>query len=361
MNELKPTALFRLHQELVAKMTGFAGYAMPLQYTGIIREHLHCRSQAGLFDISHMGQCRISGAAAGQALDGLTPGGITQLAVGRQKYTVLTNSEGGVIDDIIVSRLDDGYALIVNAACKEKDFQHLRQHLPADCLLEVDEAAALLALQGPAAVQVLQRFAPQTAVLGFMHTGCFDIGGVICQISRSGYTGEDGFEISLPEAEAEKLARLLLAEPEVAPIGLGARDTLRLEAGLCLYGHELNDKISPIEAGLRWICKKHHAGFPGAEAIRRQISQGPARIRVGLLVLGKIPVREGAVISDGQGREIGYVTSGAYAPSLQRPVAMALLENQCAAIGSELFANVRGQQLAVQVTSLPFVPHRYHR
>ncbi|MDX8126042.1 glycine cleavage system aminomethyltransferase GcvT [Methylomonas sp. OY6] len=361
MNSSKQTPLYDLHRQLGAKMTTFAGYQMPVQYNnGIIHEHLHCRSQAGFFDISHMGQCRVTGEHAAEALEKLTPGGIVDLKCGAQKYTVLTNADGGVIDDIIVTRIESGLSLIVNAGCKDKDFAYLRSQLPADCVFEALAELALFALQGPAAAAVLAKFAPQTGELKFMQACATEIAGTLCHISRSGYTGEDGFEISLPQADAERIARLLLAEQGVEPIGLGARDTLRLEAGLCLYGHELNESITPIEAGLQWIFKKGHSDFPGAEKILQQRQDGAERVRVGLTVDGRIPVRDGCEIVH-QDQPIGTVTSGSFSPSLNRPVAMALLARRFAEPGTGLTALVRNSAISVTVTSLPFVPHRYRR
>jgi len=360
--DMKRTPLYELHQERGAKMTAFAGYAMPVQYrNGIIHEHLHCRTQAGFFDISHMGQCRLLGENAAAALEKLTPGGIVDLAIGQQKYTVLTNSDAGIIDDIIVTRIDQGVGIVVNAGCKEKDFAYLRQQLSAVCQFDECTDLALLALQGPSAATILEKWAPAVAGLGFMHACSTQIDGVDCTISRCGYTGEDGFEISLPQASAEHIASLLLAEPDVEPIGLGARDTLRLEAGLCLYGHELNETITPVEANLKWIFKKGHSDFPGAEKVLQQMKQGPERVRVGLMVYGKIPVREGAVISDAENKPVGHVTSGSFSPSLSQPVAMAMIEPAFAQIGTGLFATVRDKRIAVTVVRLPFVPHRYYR
>ncbi|AEG00583.1 glycine cleavage system aminomethyltransferase GcvT [Methylomonas methanica] len=361
MADLMKTPLYGLHLELGAKMTAFAGYAMPLHYAnGIIREHLHCRSQAGLFDISHMGQCLILGERAAEVLENLTPGGIVELAIGAQKYTVLTNPAGGVIDDIIVARIDRGLSLIVNAGCKDKDYAYLAQRLPDNCVLQIRPELALLALQGPEAAVVMNRFSAEAVALDFMQTCRTRIDGIDCRISRSGYTGEDGFEISVRQTDAETIARLLLAEPCVEPIGLGARDTLRLEAGLCLYGHELSETISPLQAGLKWLFKKGHADFPGATKILSELD-GVPQTRVGLLVVGKIPVREGCAVTDEQGQQQGIVTSGSFSPSLQRPVAMALIHSDMAKIGKNLFAQVRGQSIAVTVAHLPFVPHRYHR
>ncbi|ATG89313.1 glycine cleavage system aminomethyltransferase GcvT [Methylomonas koyamae] len=362
MTNLKLTPLAALHRDLGAKMTAFAGYQMPVQYkNGIIHEHLHCRSQAGFFDISHMGQCRIFGDRAAAALDKLTPGGIAELALGQQKYTVLTNAAGGVIDDIIVTRVTDGVGIIVNAGCKDKDFAYLRERLPADCRFEAFTDRALLALQGPGAAAVMAKFSGEAAALNFLQVCETSVAGVTCSVSRSGYTGEDGFEISLPAADAERVAKLLLAEDGVEPIGLGARDTLRLEAGLCLYGHELNETITPIEAGLNWIFKKGHTDFPGAETILAQRQNAAGRRRVGLLVEGKIPVRDGAILLDSAGREVGIVTSGSFSPTLNRPIAMALIDRALTAAGTRLNAVVRNSAIELTVCPLPFVPHRYHK
>lgn len=356
---LKMLPLNAVHLELGAKMAPFAGYAMPLHYdTGIIREHLHCRSHAGFFDISHMGQFSVAGDEAAAALERLTPTDITSLRPGMQKYTVLTLNNGGVLDDIIVSRTASGLFIIVNAACKDKDFDYLRQHLPG--LTDLKDRA-LFALQGPAAESVISTFSPTAASLKFMQSAATELDGMTCFISRSGYTGEDGFEISVAMADAERLARLLLAQDQVAPIGLGARDTLRLEAGLCLYGHELNEAITPVEAGLAWIIKKGHDRFPGAGKILAQLQNGTEHIRAGLIVEGKTPIREGAALSNDQGHSVGHVTSGSFAPSLGKPIALARVDKAYAVVGTRLFAEVRGRPLALSVIGLPFVPHRYHR
>lgn len=359
---LKQTPIYSLHLELGAKMVPFAGYQMPVQYPkGIIHEHLHCRTHAGFFDISHMGQCLILGDTAADELEELTPGNITGLKPGEQKYTVLTNDEGGIIDDIIVTRLNAGLMIVVNAACKDKDFEHLKRHLSGRCDFIEQSDLALLALQGPAAATVMRKLSAPAADLSFMQAMEADINGIPCHISRSGYTGEDGFEISLANEQAEALARLLLAEEEVEPIGLGARDTLRLEAGLCLYGHELTESITPVEAGLKWTFKKGHDQFPGTGKILGQLQQGSDTIRCGLLASGKIPVREGCIITNHEGVAVGRVTSGSFSPSLGQPIAMALLDRDAARLGTGLYAKVRDRQIAVTVSQLPFVPHRYHR
>ena len=291
---LKQTPLYDLHLELGAKMVPFAGYQMPLQYSkGIIHEHLHCRSHAGFFDISHMGQCLILGDGAASELEQLTPSDITGLKSGAQKYTVLTNNDGGIIDDIIITRIDSGLMIIVNAACKDKDFTYLKSHLSGHCDFKELPDHALFAIQGPAAATVMRKYSADAAGLSFMQACETEINGIPCNISRSGYTGEDGFEISVANQYAEQLACLLLAEDEVEAIGLGARDTLRLEAGLSLYGHELNESITPVEAGLQWVIKKGHDQFPGADKILNQLQHGSKKIRTGLVVESKIPVRDG--------------------------------------------------------------------
>ena len=354
---LKQTPLYNFHLELSAKMVGFGGYLMPIQYKlGIIQEHLHCRNHAGLFDISHMGQCLILGESAAAELEKLTPSIFSTLKLGQQKYSVLTNVDGGIIDDIMVTRIDGGLMLIVNAGCKDKDFVHLKSQLSPRCEFQELPDHALCALQGVKAATIMQKFSPAAAELRFMHACHTDINGIPCHISRSGYTGEDGFEISVTNQHAETLARLLLAEEEVEAIGLGARDTLRLEAGLCLYGHELNETITPVEAGLNWVIKQT-SGFLGADKMKTPFE----KIRAGLLVESKIPVRDGSVISDSNDNNVGYVTSGSFSPSLGKPIAMALLNRDSASIGNTLYASVREQKVAVTVTRLPFIPHRYLR
>jgi aminomethyltransferase len=359
---LKHTSLYPLHLELGAKMAPFAGYEMPIHYAGgILHEHRHCRSQAGLFDISHMGQCLIPGDSAADELERLTPGGIAELIPGQMKYTVLTNDQGGIVDDIIVIRRQEGLMLIVNAACAGKDYRHLRERLSDRCRLRELPEQALLALQGPRAAAVMRKYSADAADLTFMHAVKTELNGFECLVSRSGYTGEDGFEISLENRHAERLARELLAETEVDPVGLGARDTLRLEAGLCLYGHELDEKITPVEAGLQWLIKKGHRDFPGAGKIYRQLEQGTEQKRVGLAVEGKIPVREGGRLKDENGFDVGRVTSGGFAPSLDRSIAMAFVRSDLAVPGVVLHAKVRSHQIALTVTRLPFISLRYRR
>jgi len=343
-------------------MTNFAGYQLPIHYpNGIIKEHLHCRSQAGFFDISHMGQCLILGDMAASELERLTPSDITGLKPSQQKYTVLTNNEGGIIDDIIVTRLESGLRIIVNAACKDKDFNYLASQLSDRCQFVELADQALIALQGPKAKAIIIKFSAIAAKLPFMTACETELNNIKCTISRSGYTGEDGFEISLCNKDAEALAHVLLTEPEVMAAGLGARDTLRLEAGLCLYGHELTESITPVEAGLAWLIKKGHNNFPGSQIIDRQLQQGSEKKRVGLVMDSKVPVREGSAVYNVNNDIIGHVTSGSYAPSLDRPVAMAMLDRDYSILGTRLYAKVREQQVAITVSQLPFIPHRYHR
>ena len=367
------TPLHALHLELGARMVPFAGYDMPVQYPlGVMKEHLHTREQAGLFDVSHMGQILLTGAGAAKALETLVPVDIIDLPVGMQRYAMFTNEQGGILDDLMVANLgNDRLFLVVNAACKAQDLAHLRKHLGAHCEIQpLFEERALLALQGPAAVNVLQRLAPDVAKMTFMQFEPVTLLGAACYVSRSGYTGEDGFEISVPTAHAEKLARALLAEPEVQAIGLGARDSLRLEAGLCLYGHDMNEKTTPIEASLLWAISKARradgpraGGFPGADTIfaQQQQQQGVARKRVGLLPQERTPVREGAEVVDAQGNVIGTVCSGGFGPTLGAPLAMAYLDSAFTPIDTEVWAIVRGKRVPMKVSKLPFVAQRYYR
>ncbi|MCO7505240.1 MULTISPECIES: glycine cleavage system aminomethyltransferase GcvT [unclassified Pseudomonas] len=368
---LLQTPLHALHLELGARMVPFAGYDMPVQYPlGVLKEHLHTREQAGLFDVSHMGQIRLVGADAAKALETLVPVDIIDLPVGMQRYAMFTNEQGGILDDLMVANLgNDELFLVVNAACKDQDLAHLRQHIGTLCQVQpLFEERALLALQGPAAVKVLQRLAPEVADMTFMQFKPVVLLGVDCYVSRSGYTGEDGFEISVPSASAEALARHLLAEPEVAAIGLGARDSLRLEAGLCLYGHDMNAHTTPIEASLLWAISKvrradgsRAGGFPGAAAIFAQQHSGVARKRVGLLPQERTPVREGAEIVDEAGTVVGSICSGGFGPTLGAPVAMGYVDQAHAALDTPLWAIVRGKRVAMKVSKMPFVAQRYYR
>ncbi|AMP00273.1 glycine cleavage system T protein [Collimonas arenae] len=363
------TALHQLHLELGAKMVPFAGYDMPLQYpSGILKEHNHTRSQAGLFDVSHMGQLRLSGPDAAAALESLVPVDIVDLPLNTQRYALFTNPEGGILDDLMVANGGDHLFLVVNAACKQQDTAHLRQHLAGKCQIEELTDRSLLALQGPAAAAVMARLAPSTAKMIFMQTAKVTLAGAECFISRSGYTGEDGFEISVPNEQAEALARLLLAQPEVAPIGLGARDSLRLEAGLCLYGHDMDTTTTPIEASLGWALSKARrsggaraGGYPGAEVIQGQLDQGVGRKRVGLLLKDRMPAREGAELVDANGKVIGRITSGGFGPTVGAPVAMGYVDGAHAQIGTSLHAIVRGKPVPVEVVKMPFTPARYFR
>ncbi|GIZ51136.1 glycine cleavage system aminomethyltransferase GcvT [Noviherbaspirillum aridicola] len=366
---LSRTPLYDLHVELGARMVPFAGYEMPVQYpTGVLKEHAHARTRAGLFDVSHMGQVRLSGDGAAAALETLVPVDIVDLPRNLQRYAVFTNEQGGILDDLMVSNAGDHLFLVVNAACKAQDVAHLRRHLDGKCRVEELADRALLALQGPEAAAVMARLAPETAKMIFMNTGTVVLAGAECIISRSGYTGEDGFEISVPNGMAEEVARLLLSQPEVAPIGLGARDSLRLEAGLCLYGHDMDTGTTPVEASLVWALSKARradgarpGGYPGAEVILRQLAEGVQRKRVGLLVKDRMPVREGAELVDGDGKPAGRVTSGGFAPTLGAPVAMGYVAAALAAPGTVLQAIVRGKPVPVEVAKTPFVPQRYYR
>ena len=358
------TPLYDLHIELGARMVPFAGYEMPVQYpAGILAEHLHARARAALFDVSHMGQISVRGERAASALEALVPADIAGLAPGAMRYTMLTNDSGGILDDLMVTNAGDHLLLVVNAACKDDDLAHLRARLNG-VAVEMHADRALLALQGPAAAAALARHAPGCARLGFMAAAAMPVAGVACWVSRSGYTGEDGFEISAPEGAAEALARRLIGEPEVEPGGLGARDSLRLEAGLCLYGHDIDTTTTPVEAGLAWtIARRRRAagGFPGAAVIQRQLAEGPARRRVGLRPEGRAPAREHTEVTDPEGRRIGTVTSGGYGPSLGAPVAMGYVDAGHAQAGAEVALVVRGTPRPARVAPMPFVPTRYHK
>jgi aminomethyltransferase len=365
---LKRTPLFDLHRELGAKIVPFAGYEMPVQYpAGIIAEHLHTRAAAGLFDVSHMGQIRLEADnfdAAASALERLVPGDIRGIEAGRMRYTQFTSPAGGILDDLMASRLGEQLLLVVNASRKHADDAHLRQHLAGLARVEELPTRALLALQGPAAAAVLARFDARAAPMPFMNIAELSIDGVPCIASRSGYTGEDGFEISMPAEEAVRIARLLLGQPEVKPAGLGARDSLRLEAGLCLHGHDIDETTTPVEAGLTWSIGKRRrseGGFLGAASILEQIAQGPQRRRVGILPEGRAPARENTEIVDAKGGLIGKVTSGGFGPTLNGPICMGYVDRKNSGEGTELALLVRGTPRPARVVPLPFVPHRYKR
>ena len=373
---LLKTPLHALHLKRGGKMVPFAGYDMPVQYAaGVLREHLHTRANAGLFDVSHMGQIALkpkSGKVedAALALERLMPQDILAVAPGRQRYAQFTNADGGLLDDLMVANFGDHLFLVVNAACKAEDEAHLRKHLSDACTIDVLADRALIALQGPKAASVLAKFCPEAPVMKFMDAGPHRVDGIDCFVSRSGYTGEDGYEISIPTAQAESLVTKLLDDADVMPIGLGARDSLRLEAGLCLYGHDIDTATSPVEAALEWSVQKSRrnggaraGGFPGADVILAQFDKGASRRRVGLRPEGRAPVREGAALfADATSTEqIGTVTSGGFGPSLNAPLAMGYLPTAQAADGGTVFAEVRGQRLPLRVSPMPFVPHSYKR
>ncbi|HEV7913821.1 MAG TPA: glycine cleavage system aminomethyltransferase GcvT [Albitalea sp.] len=367
--ELLKTPLHALHLELGAKMVEFAGYEMPVNYPGgIIAEHKHCRESASLFDVSHMGQVRLTGPDAARALESLVPVDVIDLALGKQRYAFFTNSAGGILDDLMITRRETDLLLIVNAACTDADIRHLVTNIGHRCNVQPLPDRALLALQGPKAVIALARLNPEVAALTFMTGREFEIAGLPCFVTRSGYTGEDGFEISVAAEDAEELARTLLQQPEVKPAGLGARDTLRLEAGLCLYGHDINATTTPVEAGLTWAIQKvrraggaRAGGYPGANVIDAQLATGPAVKRVGLSGLERVPVREGARITDAHGHALGHVTSGTLSPTVNHPIAMAYLAANHALPSHEVYADVRGKKQPMRVCPMPFTPHRYFR
>ena len=373
---LKHTPLHALHLALGARMVPFAGYDMPVQYAaGVLREHLHTRQKAGLFDVSHMGQITLraaSGAPEGAALalERLVPQDFLGLAKGRQRYAQFTNREGGILDDLMVANFGDHLFLVVNAACKDADEAHLRANLSDVCAVEALPDRALLALQGPKSESVLAQFCADAPSMRFMDSGPRRVAGFACFVSRSGYTGEDGFEISVPAEHAEALARLFLDDSDVLPIGLGARDSLRLEAGLCLYGHDIDTTISPVEAALEWSVQKSRrsggaraGGFPGADKILAQFAHGAPRRRVGLRPEGRAPVREGATLfaDDHSLEPIGRITSGGFGPTLNAPVAMGYVPTALAGVGTRVFADVRGQRLPLIVAPTPFIPNTYKR
>lgn len=373
---LKRTPLYDLHLASGGKMVPFAGYEMPVQFsTGVLREHLHTREAAGLFDVSHMGQIALrpkSGKVedAARALERLVPQDILSVAPGRQRYAQFTNDAGGILDDLMVANFGSHLFLVVNAACKAEDEAHLRAGLSDACVIEPLADRALLALQGPKAESVLAKLCADVPAMRFMDSGPRRVDGVDCFVSRSGYTGEDGFEISVPAEHAERIAKALLGNGDVLPVGLGARDSLRLEAGLCLYGHDIDTSTSPVEGALEWSIQKSRrhggaraGGFPGADKILTQLEKGAPRRRVGLRPEGRAPVREGApLFADAASTEqIGAVTSGGFGPSLNAPVAMGYLPTPQAALGGTVFAELRGQRLPLRVAAMPFVANTYKR
>ena len=374
-SDLKITPLHALHLSLGARMVPFAGYDMPVQYAaGVLKEHLAVRARAGLFDVSHMGQITLRAKSgdvrdAALALEQLVPVDVAGLGVGRQRYALFTNESGGILDDLMVANRGDHLQLVVNAACKVSDEAHLRAQLSDTCEIAVLDRA-LLALQGPLAEAALMRLAPEVAAMSFMDVREVSIMGAACVVSRSGYTGEDGFEISVPGAKAGKIAGALLAEEDVQPIGLGARDSLRLEAGMCLYGSDIDAATTPVEAGLVWAIQgvrraggARAGGFPGADVILEQMKAGPSRLRVGLKAEGRAPVRGGAALFaevEG-GEQIGIVTSGGFGPSIDAPVALGYVPVALAKVGTRVFADVRGKRLPVVVGAMPFVATKYKR
>ena len=371
--DLKQTPLHDLHIELGGKMVPFAGYSMPVQYKlGIMGEHQHTRAKAGLFDVSHMGQAVLIGPdheTTAKALEALTPSNFVELGHGRQRYTVLLNENGGIIDDLMVTRPldpnDDGrLLLVVNAARKDVDYAHLRAKLPETVKLEVVDDRALIAVQGPEAVAAVAAHAPAAAELGFMSAAPMEFDGIACHIARAGYTGEDGVEMSVPAGAAEAIARALLADDRVEAIGLGARDSLRLEAGLCLYGHDIDETTSPVEGNITFCMQKRRreeGGFPAADRIQKELVEGTDRIRVGLRLDGKAPAREGAEIALPEGDVIGILTSGGFAPTVGAPIAMGYVPAEHASDGTQLELIVRNRRLPATVSEMPFVPNRYYR
>ncbi|WP_284178353.1 glycine cleavage system aminomethyltransferase GcvT [Rhabdaerophilum sp. SD176] len=370
--DLKHTPLDAWHVAQGARMVPFAGYSMPVQYRdGILTEHLWTRAHAGLFDVSHMGQCFVHSdnwEKTAAALEALVPADILNLKPGQQRYSQLLGADGGILDDLMITRSayegHEGWAyLVVNAGCKDADYAHIAAHLPAGVSLRVEADLALIALQGPEAVEVIATLVPAIRTVPFMTYHAAQLDGIWLHISRSGYTGEDGVEISIPSKDVLAFCDRLLADPRVRPIGLGARDSLRLEAGLCLYGHDIDTTTSPIEADLKWSIQKRRreqGGFPGADRIRRELAEGPSRLRVGLLPEGRQPAREGTEIM-ANGRRIGVVTSGGFGPSVNGPVAMGYVETAFATPGTPVTLIVRGKELPARIAPMPFVPHRYFR
>jgi aminomethyltransferase len=372
-DDLLRLGLHDLHVSLGGKMVPFAGYEMPVQYaTGVMKEHLHTRAAAGLFDVSHMGQVILRPKGSYQetalAFESLMPVDVLGVAQGRQRYGIFTNETGGILDDLMFANRGDHIFVVVNAACKGADIAHMTAHLSGVCDVVPVTDRGLLALQGPQAEAALARLVPQVAAMRFMDVAILPWGGVDLWISRSGYTGEDGFEISVPDAQAGALARALLDQPEVLPIGLGARDSLRLEAGLCLYGHDIDTTTSPVEAGLVWAIQKARksggarvGGFPGAARILDELASGPQRLRVGLRPETRAPMREGTQVFALDGTPVGEVTSGGFGPSVEAPVAMGYVAANYAEIGTKLEGEVRGKRLALTVSAMPFHPTTYKR
>ena len=366
---LKQTPLHAMHVRLGARMVPFAGYDMPVQYPlGVMKEHLHTREFAGMFDVSHMGQVELHGSDAAAALECLCPQDFIGLAPGKQRYGFFTNEVGGILDDLMVFNAGTHLHVVVNAACKDVDIAHLRNHIGHRCEIRVRDDLALVALQGPRAVAALANAAPEISALTFMTGGNFTVFGIPCQITRSGYTGEDGCELSIPAAQIEHFCQLISQNSDVKMIGLGARDSLRLEAGLCLYGHDIDTTTTPVEANLNWAMQKvrkpggARAGvYPGASFIEDHITNGAPRVRVGIAPQTKVPVREGATLHNANGKQVGIVTSGGFGPTANVPVAMGYVNTLHAAVGTELNAMVRDKPVPVKVAAMPFAVHRYFR
>ncbi len=374
-DKLQKTALFDRHENLGAKLVPFAGYKMPVQYKmGVLKEHLHCRANAGLFDVSHMGQCFIIAddgkfETVAKALEKLVPADILGLKPGQQKYTQFLNENGGILDDLMVSRLAmDGYNhviyLVVNAGCKEQDFAHLEKHLPAGVEITIKENLSLIALQGPKASQIVGKYLPQARTMPFMSSLDTNINDIWCHISRSGYTGEDGYEISAKHEDIQRLWDLFISHDEVEPIGLGARDSLRLEAGLCLYGNDIDITTSPNEAALLWSIPKHRreqGGFLGFERVQKELAERPKRKRVGIVPEGRAPARAGTIIENTDGKQIGQITSGGYGPSVGGPVSMGYVKRKYAKIGTRLNLIIRGKPMPAKIVKLPFIANNFYR
>ena len=362
--ELKRTALHSLHNECGARMVGFAGWDMPLQYpTGIMKEHRQCREQAALFDVSHMGQLVLSGPSADAMLETVVPADIRNLKDGACRYTFFTNDSGGILDDLIITRTGESFFIVVNASMCEQDVAHLSKHLDGQSLVQLNDQA-LIAIQGPQAVDVLTTICADVSSMAFMTSIETTIHGIACRVSRLGYTGEDGFELSVPDEHAEAIAREILADARSGPVGLGARDSLRLEAGLCLYGNDIDQSSTPVEAGLQWAIQKRRrseGGFPGDEVIQQQLASGTERMRVGIQVDGRVPARQGTPVCDLTGEVIGEITSGCFGPTTNAPVAMGYVAAKMAEPGTQLLLTIRGKQHPASVAALPFVPHQYHR
>ncbi len=359
------TPLYKIHLDAGAKIVPFAGYEMPVQYPmGVLQEHLHTRNHAGLFDVSHMGQVEITGNGAGAALESVIPVDLAELPPFQLKYSVLLNDAGGILDDLMIGHDGNGkFYLVINAATKHQDLEYIAKKTKG-LQIHYKEDYALLAIQGPKAAAVMAKLAPKAAELKFMHMGFFEIEGIPVGISRSGYTGEDGFEISVADSHASAIAQILLAQKDVAWIGLGARDTLRLEAGLCLYGHDLDDKTTPIEAGLSWTIgkrRKTEGGFSGSVPVLKQLQDKPLKKRVGIKPVGRAIAREGVEIQDMAGKKIGVITSGTFSPTLQHPIAMGYVESGFAAVGTKVQLLIRGTPHEAEIAAMPFVPQRYYR